>query len=381
MLTRAANRSLAHRALLAFLFGLLAAVEAAAADALTVRAAGFAEGHGLSARRRAADEAGRDAVGQYVNRLVARTNLVDLGAITGEAAAYIERLEVIRFDETDQGTRIEADVHLREDLIFQALARNAAFSADAPPSLILVLGEQLPMDTAPAVLPGGAAAGVLEKRLGEAGIAVSGVEGVDRSFSHPELVRIVLGDVETGGAFARAAGTDAAAVGLLRAGARPESAGSNVYLCEATLTLRFYRGFDGKMVETLSETQRVHSPDIDAGTRQAVLDVAARAAAPARVAAVVAVLSAPRSPDFRLTVEDPGTRERMDAVGRVLGGAVGVSGLREAAFEPGRGVYIFHYEGAMTYLADLFDGRNIGGGQANIIQFYGQDMHIAFESP
>jgi hypothetical protein len=367
-------------ALLAFFLAIPITV-IAQGDALTVRATGHAAGQGIAARRAAAEEAGRDAVAQFVERTVTRTGLVDPEPIRRQAAAFIERIEVLRFDETSEGTRVEADVYLREGAVYQAIAR--AFK-EAPRSsanhkigrAAIIIGEQYPLDTAPAVLEGGIVEAALIKKLQEWGMEAHGCAIAEGIYAHPALVAVAAGDVEQGGAFARALGYDVVITGTASVTSTPDGPGAGMLRHEATLALRFYRGFDGKMVESVGETQAVHSAGFESGPRQALHDVAARAADAVCVAATITYLSAGAFEGIRVEVSEPGPRDRITALAALLRTWPGVRAVVETAYTPAQARLDLDYAGPVIEIADLLDFTSIAGARVRIDRVIGREIQL-----
>ena len=352
-------------------------------DALIVRAAGFAEGQGIAARRAAAGEAGRDAVAQFVERTVTRHGLVDPAPIVRQAASFIEQIALLRFDETEQGTQVEADVYLRERAIHGAIARAFKESPRATPDqkigrVALIIGEQFPLDTAPAVLEGGIVETALIKTMEKWGMEAHGCDVVEDRYTHPELVGAVDGDVEKCAAFARALGYDVVVIGTATVTSKPDGPNAAMLRHEATLALRFYRGFDGKMVDSVGEVQAVHSADFESGPKQALRDVAARAADAVCVAATITYLSEGAFDGVLVEVDTPGPRERIDALAALLRTWPGVRAVEETAYAPEHARLDLDYTGPVIEIADLIDGCSIAGVRVRINRVVGREIQIAF---
>lgn len=378
MILRAAHRRFLLTVLLAFSLA-IPLHSATGNEVLTVRAAGHAVGQGIAARRAAAEQAGRDAVAQFVERTVTRTGLIDPEPIRRQATDYIDRIELLRFDETEEGTRVEADVYLREAVIFQAIARAFKEAPRATPTrkigrAAVIVGEQFPLDTAPAVLDGGIVEKALVKALQAWGMDAQGCAIAEGIYTHPELVAVVTGDVEQGGAFARALGYDVVIAGTAVVSSVPE--GPGMIRHKATLALRFYRGFDGKMVESTGETQAVHGAGFESGPRQALRDVAARAADAVCVAATITYLSAGAFEGVRIEINAPGPRDRVAALAALLRTWPGVRGVDETAYTPAHARLDLDYDGPVIEIADLLDFSSIAGARVRIDRVIGREIQL-----
>ncbi|MFP4501927.1 MAG: hypothetical protein ACLFTT_13075 [Candidatus Hydrogenedentota bacterium] len=349
---RAVLGTYAARALLVLCVCTAAGAQEEAGETVKVRATGHSSGQGLQARRDALEAASRDALAQYLNTLVVREDLLDITSLMRQAPAFIERVELLRHDETKAGSRIEADVWLRERVIFRAAAEAIELPEDAPPEVRVVIGEQYPRDSAPAVLPEGVVEEVLCTYLENAGMRAEGVESAEPYFDHPALVQIVRGDREVASEFARTAGVDVVVVGDARVELVEAAAGSNVVRHEAHLVLRFFRGANGKMTDSLQETQVVHGVPGTAGARQALEDVAHRLAEPVRVAAVVTYLGTEPPQGVRIIVEDPGPRTRIDALAAHIERAPGMGSASDITYEPAIARIDLDYAGPLAPLVD-----------------------------
>lgn len=345
---------------------------------LKVRAEGHAEGIGYSARRAAIADAGNEAIGQMLETMVAREDLESVQTLLANAARYIDHTEVLRCDQTDGTTHVEADVFLLEDPIEKDLAEFYLPRLGGKPRVVLLIGEQLARDTAPAVLPGGLAEQTLTEQLVKKGMDILGVEAADPLFSHPSLIDIVTGDLDAAGACARGMPADVFVAGTVVTDCRPTAPGSNLYRCHAQIVLRAYRAFDGKMTDAVSTQYTVHAADADEGQRQAIRDACLKVTDPLSVAAIITVIGTRVSEDIQMTVTAPGDRARLDELLAALQIIPGVRDMKEMFFSDKLARVSFFFDGPMMILVDQVRGRVFGGLELKVDRVVGREMRVAF---
>lgn len=372
-----------HGAILIAFFALLVfgptdLARAQARETIAVRAEGFAEGIGFAARKRAIEAAEQDAVNQYLETVIASEDLANLGQILASPAKYVDHSDVLRCEQEADTTQVEIDAHLIERRLQRDLADHFLPRLPAPPHVLLVIGEQLGMDNAPAVLPDGVGERTVKEILEKKGMHVSGVAAVESFYDHPELVQIVTGNIDQAAAFARGVPEDVVVLGVAAAKPYATAAGSNLIRNEAEITLRVLRSFDGKMVDELSIRHAVHAADVREGSVQAITDASKRIAEDISVAVVMSVLGTRMGEAIQLTVEQPGERARLDALISLLQSVPGVANLNEVFFSSHLARLSFEYQGPMAYLVDVLRGNKLDGAELKVIRVVAHEMRLAF---
>lgn len=351
---------------------------AQARETITVRAEGFAEGIGFAARKRAIVAAEQDAVNQYLETVIASEDLASLEPIFTSPTKYVDHSEVLRCEQEADTTHVEIDAHLIERRLQRDLAEHFLPRLPAKPHVLLVIGEQLGMDNAPAVLPDGVGEKTIKEVLAKKGIQVSGVDAVESFYDHPQLVQIVTGNIEQAAAFARGAQEDVVVLGVATAKPYATAPGSNLIRNEAEITLRVLRNFDGKMVDELSIRHAVHAADVREGSIQAIADASRKIAEAVSVAVVMSVLGTRMGEAIQLTIEQPGERARLDALISLLLSVPGVANLREVFFSGHLARLSFEYQGSMAFLVDTLRGKKLGGAELKVIRVVAHEMRLAF---
>lgn len=347
-------------------------------ETISVRAEGFADGIGFAARKRAVEAAEQDAVNQYLETVVASEDLSNLGPVLASPAKYVERSELLRCEQEADTTQVEIDAHLIEHRLQQDLAEHFLPRLPAQPHVLLIIGEQLGVDNAPAVLPGGVGEKTIKEVLSKKGMQISGVETIESFYEHPDLVRIVTGDLEQAASFARGAPEDVVVIGTAIARPYATSAGSNLLRNEAEIILRVLRSFDGKMVDELSIRHAVHAGDVREGSLQAISDACRKIADDVSVAVVMTLLGTRMGEGIQLTVEKPGARTRMDGLIALIESVSGVANLNEVFYAGHLARLSFEYEGSMAYMVDALRGKQIEGAELKVLRVVAREVRLAF---
>ena len=283
-------------------------------EVLTERMQGYADGVGLAARNAALENAKQEIIRKVLNAIVASGDLTHLRNVLRSASQYIRGHEMLRHDIVGDGTRVEIDAYVDTRPLYRDVAASMLPYLPEPPRILLVIGEQIGDDRIVAVPDFGHAETALRQPLEKLGLNVSGVDSITEEFSHPELVEIVTGDVERGAAFARGSAADVVLVGTAVTETLPPAAGANVARSRATVTVRIYRGVDGDLADAFTAVAAVSSLEAADGALQATQDACAKLVSDITVAAVLTVLGTRADERVVLTLERPGSLERVDAV-------------------------------------------------------------------
>lgn len=175
----------------------------------------------------------------------------------------------------------------------------------------------------------------------------------------------------------------AAAVDVLIAGqasAAPESAPSeqDTVRNRATITLRFFRGADGKMTDDLGASASVYSLDPHEGGAQALQDAAAKLTAETVVAVVIAALGARQDDAILLTVSNPGAQERFDALVAALSEIPEVKGVQSLFYSEHIGRIRLRHEGAMSGLIRAITGQTYAGEELRVRKAVVREIELEF---
>lgn len=348
----------------------------AAEDAIQVRTEGHAEGTGLAARRAAIEKAQEEALIRMIQAIVAMPDLSPVQHMLLQPDRYIQRFDVLRYDAIGQTTRVEIDAFINERRLQHDLAEVWLPRLVDSPRALLLVGQQLDA-AAPMTLPvDGEAQQVLREGLEQAGISVVGIESLRESYSNERLLEVILGDIEAGRAFARGAAVDVVILGA--AVSHAESAGPNLLRNRCKVTLRFFRGMDGKMAEARSAFAAVHSAAAEAGALQAMRDACAKLVEEAKVATVITVLGRQQRDEVLISIENPGSRARLAELTAVIAFAPFVKEVEELYYASDLARLRVDYEGPMAQLVDTLQLNRYAGAKAEVRRAVGREILLAF---
>lgn len=374
---RTLRRSVSCAAALVFLTLPLAAEE----DIITVRVEGRADGVGLSARNAAIANAQTEALEAVLHSMLASADLNPLQPILRNAPKYIRSYDLLRADTLENVIRVEMDVHVREKPLRQDVAAIMLPRLPTPPKILLLMGEQIGNDRTVAVSEHGIAETALRTGLEKLHQDVCGAEALDKLYKQVQLIDIVNGDVETCGKFARASLCDVVIIGTATTTTEQTAPGSNMLRSRATVTLRAFRGSDGKMTDSLTATAAVHGANIRESGEQAVQDACEKLTAEVVVAAALTILSTQTADAVILTVERPGSHERLNEVVKALEGMEHVSQIEELFYSDDLARLRFKYDGPMSHLVRELTSRDYAGEELRVQRVVAREMVLAFPAP
>lgn len=362
-----------------FLVFCLAHVCAGDVDIITVRTEGRAAGVGLAARNAAIDEARREAVISVLHSLAPGIDHLPLDPIVRKAHGYVRNFEILRHDQMDGVTRVEIDAHVLEKPLRQDLAATMLPRLPTMPRVLIVIDERIEAGNEPeALFRGNIVASVLKEALGRQRIDVCDITHPGLPATPEQLAALPAATLETCSRMAQAIAMDVLIVG--EAACAPESAptGADVVRNRAVITLRVFRGIDGKMTDDLSAVASVYSLNPREGGEQALEDAAAKLAADTTVAVVIAALGAREDDRLLLTIIHPGSQERFDAL---------LATLRDIP-ETQEAVVLFYsedvarirlrYDGAMSELIRAITARSYDGAELHVKKAVLREIHLEF---
>jgi hypothetical protein len=345
-------------------------------SAIQVRAEGHAEGLGLAARRAAIENAREEALIRMIQALMATPDLTPIQPILANAGKYIERFDVLRYDAVGRATSVEIDAFIREKELERDLAAIWLPRMIDPPKVLLIIGEQLDA-AAPMTLPvEGKAFSILKKELEKEKIVIEGITSLGDEFSNEKLLDILLGDLDAGRAFARGATVDVVVLGT--AISHAESTGPDLKRNHCQLTLRFYRGLDGKMTDARSATAAVLSAETGEGATQAIEDAAFKLASETMVATVITVLGRQQSDDVLLNVERPGSKARVAELTNLVAFMPFVTEVEELYYSDEVARFRIAYTGSMAQFVDTLLANSYQGGKLKVVRVISRDVTVTF---
>ncbi len=364
-----------------FLFLSLAHICAADVDIITVRTEGRAAGVGLTARNAAIDEARREAVMSVLHSLAPGIDHSPLEPILRRAAGYVRNFELLRHDQLNGATRVEIDAHVLEKPLRQDLAAIMLPRLPTMPRVLIVINERIETGNESEALSGGdIVASVLQESLARQRIDVCGITRPGLPATPKQLVALPAATLEECSRMAQAIAMDVLIVG--EAICAPESAptGSDVVRNRAVITLRVFRGIDGKMTDDLSAVASVHSLNPREGGEQALQDAAAKLAADTIVAVVIAALGAQQDDAILLTLINPGSQERFDALLAALRAIPETDEAIALFYSEGIGRIRLRHDGPMSELVRAVTARSYAGAEIQVRKAVMREIHLEFPS-
>lgn len=347
-------------------------------DLVEVRMEGYAEGIGLAARNAAIANAKQEIIRKLLNNVVASGDLQHLRSILRQAGRYIRGHYVLRHDFVGDSTRVEIDAYVNVAALHSDVAVTMLPFLPERPSLLLVLGEKLAHDEIVAVPDFGYAESALRAALGRFNLNVEGVDTVSNRFSQAELIQTVTGELELGGAFARANSHDVVVIGAAEVETEETSPGSNLFRHRASVTIRLYRGGSGEFVDAFTELAAVSSAEPMQGSIQAVEDACAKLAGDVTIASVLAVLGARQDPRVLLTVENPNSEAPVLELERVLREAFGHDTVERLFYSEALARMRVDWGGPMVDFVDLISSGDFEGAWIQVHRAVGREVEAEF---
>ncbi len=170
-----------------------------------------------------------------------------------------------------------------------------------------------------------------------------------------------------------------AIIGVARTEMELNAAGTNLLRHRATVELRVFRGYDGKMSDELKASAAVLAVDPMEGGAQAVRDAAAKVVGDVVVAAVMTVLGANAGGTVLLTVEDAGTESRIDLLAGGIAVLPGTNGAEVLFFSPDLSRLRVEYEGPMGPFVDAIPAAPYEGRKLEVQRAVGRNVSLRFQ--
>ena len=301
-------------------------------DVLRVVAEGSAEGTSLEARKAAIEDAKREVIRAILASIVARLDLRLFESIILDPDPYIRSYDLLHHELLDDHTQVEIEARVVEGSLHQTIASLAMMNLAVPPSILLVMGEQMGLERLPMVPGSGVGEFVLREGISGHNLRVDGSDVLRSYYSPKQLSQVAGGSWAVAERFALANVYDVVIIGQAVASSTPQHDLGSVMRSRIEVTLQVYRGVDGQMTDDLSAAAAVHSPSVQQGAREALGDACTKLIQDATTAAIIAYLSGAPSPDLFMTVQNPGSRGQIVSLFPFLESIPNVSGVEELFF-------------------------------------------------
>ncbi len=343
-----------------------------------VRTMGYHDATGFAARRQAIAEACREAVLDVLANYLPQAESYMLEDMLRNHEVYIQRFDLLRHDQDENGTRVEVDVHILEQPLFRDLARVMLPRLPELPDILIIMGERIGPDRIVAVPDFGVAETTLREAFEESDLPVSGVDSIDDVYSQADLIALVNGDLEAGAVFARENLADVVIVGTAVAQPDNPERTDQLQRHEAVVQARVYRSFDGKVMEEVQSNAIVHGVDPMSVGVQAVEDACAKLVDSLQTAAIIAMLGVQEQDKVLIHIRRPGEETRVDQVAEVLRRLPGVEEVERVFYSRPLARLYVSYHGPLRYLVEAITEPRYDGAPLEIHSAIGREVTVAF---
>jgi hypothetical protein len=382
MLPRSAARRRNPAVWIAVLLLFVGAALAAGEDELIkVHKEAVANGGGTSARNEAVRTAERGLILDILQATLSPENLSQAQCLADDPARYIRSTQILHHETHADATHVAIESFVRRKLILKDLAALLLPRMPAPPTVLVLLTEQMGADAPAAVgTPDGAAA-ALADGLRKAGLDVVDTSVLRACYADSDLVAAARADNETAARFAQQGFADVVILGNAAVASEAKGAADSVRANKATVSLRIFRAADGKQVETLGAEALVHSADPTEGALAALQDACAKLTEDTGVAIVVAAAGLSPSEDVLVTVEQPGARARFDDLIAALKQAVGDANVEPLFYTDALARIRIKQPGSIRALVETVCARPYQGTALETRKAFQRTVILRFHSP
>lgn len=354
----------------------LSATVVAQDETFTVRADARVDGVGLSAREAAVRAAERVVIERVLQSMVANGDLRPFRAILDNAPRYVPAYDLLRHDVLDTWTSVEIDAQVAEKPLRSDVAALALPLFPAPPTVLLLVGEQVGDDRIVSVPDNGYAETTLKDRLERMGLKVTGAKSLDPLYTQAALIGLVDGDREAQSSFVEGCLEDVVVVGTAVTTHTPEP-GGEVMRNRATLTLSVYRGGEAKLLDAFAISAAVLGTDPNEAGRQAVEDACAKMSGEVAVAAALAMLASQQSNAITVTVLAPESEAVLEDLAAQVLVQSGVDAVRALFITPELGRIRVSGEILLADLARAMEACVLPGHRITVNKAFGAQLEVA----
>ena len=352
------------------------------APPLNVTVQGHAEGTGFAARAEAIRAAQQNAVVQALEALVADKDLRMLRPLIRRAPSYVNAYSLIDPGiGLGGGTRVTLELTLNEAALRRDAAETLLPHLSSPPRILLLAAER-PREagfTPPSADT--ATAKALTGELEGKSFELAPVKAIVPYYTPEALSAALWGDVEAGRRFARENEADVVVLAAAVLDTQAIAEGAKVLRHTAVLTMRVYRGEDGKLVDVLESRAVVNGAKTTDYAPIAYGDAAVKAIGALRTAVVLAYIGALPYEGVRISIVYPGSKERLAGLKRKLESNPQVLGVERRFFHPALARLRVDYRGPMRPLLDALLEAPAGETAPTLMQSAGREAVLAYPAP
>lgn len=349
-----------------------------AQEALTVRVTGLTPGATLFAKEQAIRNAKQEALRETITALAPALAEPLWSPLLHAVDRFVLGYDLLRYDVRDNETAVELDVRLNDALLRSSVAELAWPWLLPPPTVQLVIAEQLPGDQIAAVPTHGDAETALKNDLSRFRFTVYGVDHIENDFPQRVLCETIEGDLEHTREFAALMPTDTLVLGKALTETEPPTSTNRLSHNRVTLRLQIFRTADAKKTDEIEARAVVQSVDPREGAEQALLD-ACRKVRPELITALVLAVLAPTDTEYvSLIFDNVQSRARFDALYGFLRRFPEVQKVEEVYCFPRRARLRLIYHGSVGTLLDALEHLPDDPHPPRLVRAVGREAYFSF---
>jgi len=368
---------------------------------IKVRIEAKAPGTGMEARAVATRNAQHAILAQILKTSLAIDDAPTIEPLLQRPERYIRSTQLACYEIVDGETRIQVESFVDRNQLLKDAAALILPRIQPPPKALVLVAQQVGANE-PAVASSAATAeSEIGKALEKASFEVVDTASVRACHTEAELLAAIKGDSQVAGSFAREGFADVVVLGEATVDAEPSAPGkmgrfpisglrggvdrtagnreaSQFFRRHGKVTVRVFRGRDGKCIDTLTREAVVHSAIPAEGATAALEDACAKLTEDMVMLCVMAVVGEQARDELVITLEEPGTRERLDAFAGVLVKATGSPTVDALLYSDRLARVRVRYAGSMVPLMDILTGNTYEGMALEIQKALKRDVTMRF---
>jgi hypothetical protein len=342
---------------------------------LRLRMVGNAEGTGFEARHAALQDARQDVIWEILKTKIASGDLRPFRSMVRNADKYITRVVELHLDSDGGQTRVEIDAYVDIQAVEHDLATLMLPRLATPPTVTCLIALEDEKGGLFLEEPGLAETTMVEG-LKKLGIVPSTHLESSAQYAQEDLRAALTGDLEKAAAYVKETLADAVVLGIVHIERGPDLDQGGTAKTRATLDARIFRGSDGDLLEVFARSAAITGKDATACQEEAITDTATKMLGDITVTTVLSVLSTQKKDEVLITLHNPGSRSRVEALMGLLGQDTAVNSIEESFFSERLARLRVGYEGPMAYIVDQISSHSYEDWTVEVQQVIGREMNL-----
>lgn len=342
---------------------------------LVLRMLGNAEGTGFAARHAAIQDAREEVIWEILKTKIASGDLRPFRSMVRSADKYITRVEELHLDSEGGQTRVEIDAYVDIQAVEHDLATLMLPRLATPPTVTCLIALEDEKGELYLEEPGLAEKALVEG-LKSIGLAPGTHLDTTAQYSPADLRAALTGDLEKAAAYAKETLSDAVVLGILSVERGPDLDQSGTAKTRVTLDARVFRGSDGDLLDAFARSAAIIGADPVACLEEATTDSAKKMLGDITVSTVLSVLSTQKRDEVLITLQNPGSRTRVEALVGLLDQESSVNSIEESFYSDRLARLRVGYEGPMAYIVDLLRSHSYEGSTIEVQSVVDRDMNL-----